>query len=379
MYHYQTYQRYFAQVGEEIKDITEKELSGFGATKIQQVYRGCYFHADLETLYRINYQSRFISRVLAPIIIFDCHSDNYLYKTARDINWSDFMQTSGTFAIHGTVSHSNITHSRFASLRLKDAIVDYFRDSTGNRPSIDTKNPDVWINLHIENNRAVISLDVSGGALHRRGYRQMSVEAPMMETLAAAIVEFTEWDGKEPFFDPFCGSGTLLSEAYLYATQLPPGILRKKFGFQSLPDYRDSTWKSVQRKALDSKTRIDRGLISGSDISPNAIRAAIKNCAVLDPDQAIRITRKDIFESEGFQNGIIVCNPPYGIRMEKDKDLSAFYKSFGDFLKNKCKNSTAFIYFGDRKYIKNIGLKPSWKKPLRNGGLDGRLVKIELY
>ncbi|MEJ2194725.1 MAG: THUMP domain-containing protein [Ignavibacteriaceae bacterium] len=172
MYNYQKTNRYFAQVADDIKDIAEEEVQSFGAKKTSQKYRGIYFSADTETLYKINYYSRLINRVLAPLISFNCHSDELLYKRALKINWEDFLDPSKTFAVFASVTNSSIKHSKFASLRLKDAIVDYFRNRTRNRPSIDTRGPDVWFNLHIEKNEATISLDTSGGSLHRRGYRK---------------------------------------------------------------------------------------------------------------------------------------------------------------------------------------------------------------
>lgn len=378
-YHYQKYQRYFAQVADDSKDLAETEITALGGTGIQQAYRGLHFQADQEALYRINFHSRLLNRILAPLILFDCHSDNYLYKTARDIHWDDFLNPSQTFAIFATVNHSNIKHSRYAALRLKDAIADYFRDKFNTRPSVDTREPDLWINLYIENNRATISIDTSGGSLHRRGYRKYSIDAPMIETLAAAIINYSGWNKTKELYDPFCGSGTLLTEAYLYATDTPPAILRKKFGFEQLPDFNAPQWTKIRQDGTNNIQPLSKGLISGSDIDGAAIKAAISNCSIIDKNNSITITKKDIFAIEALNNKIIVCNPPYGIRMGKNIDLFRFYKKLGDFLKQKCTNSTAYIYFGEREYIKYIGLKPTWKKPLSNGGLDGRLVKIELY
>lgn len=379
MYDYQLNNRYFAQVAEDIKEIAEEELLDLGAKETNQAFRGIYFSADKKDLYEINYRSLLISRILAPITRFKCHSDRYLYKQAMEINWEDLINPSQTFAIFATVSNSAIRHSKYAALRLKDAIADYFRDLKGKRPSVDTKDPDLWLNLHIENNRATISIDTSGGSLHRRGYRINGVEAPMIETLAAAIIRYSEWDLQKPIYDPFCGSGTLLCEAFLRASGTPPGILRKKFGFEKLPDFNKIMWNNVKKNHEEKIENIPEGIISGSDITKQAVEASRQNCSVIDKKKVIRIKQKDIFNIDKIENSLIICNPPYGIRIKGTASLEAFYKNLGDFLKQKCKESSAFIYFGDRKYIKHIGLKPSWKKPLNNGGLDGRLVKYDLY
>jgi putative N6-adenine-specific DNA methylase len=277
------------------------------------------------------------------------------------------------------VSNSNIKHSKFAALRLKDAVVDYFRRLDGKRPSIDTHNPDLWLNLHIENNRATISIDTSGGSLHRRGYRLKSVEAPMIETLAAAIIRYSDWDYKRPLYDPFCGSGTLLCEAFLRSSGKPPGKLRKNFGLEQLPDFNKTLWNRVKISGDKINVDLPRGIISGSDITKKAVDASRSNCSLIDKTGIIRVFKKDVFDIEGIHDSHIVCNPPYGIRLKASKLLKGFYKEFGDFLKQRCKGSTAFIYFGERQHIKEIGLKPAWKKPLSNGGLDGKLAKYELY
>ena len=379
MYEYQLSSRYFAQVADDIKDIAESELLELGAAETSHAYRGIYFNADLESLYRINLHSRLINRVLAPLKTFDCHSDNYLYQVGQQIHWEDFLNPELTLAVFASVSQSNINHSKFAALRLKDAIVDYFRERGGIRPSIDTRYPDLWLNVYIEKNVATISVDTSGGSLHRRGYRLESTQAPMTETLAASIIRYTEWDGKTPLYDPFCGSGTLLCEAYLAVTNTPSAQRRSKFGFERLPKFDADMWNKIKKEAEKKIQPVSKNLIQGSDIESKVVATAKKNSAVIDPASKINIFQKDIFQIEKLENTTIVCNPPYGIRMQQKTDLSDFYKRLGDFLKQRCTNSKAYIYFGDRKYIKNIGLRSSKKWVLSNGGLDGRLAKFEMY
>ncbi|MBU1094846.1 MAG: class I SAM-dependent RNA methyltransferase [Bacteroidetes bacterium] len=379
MYEYQESNRYFAQVADDIKDITEAELKSFGAEKIEKAYKGVFFTGSQEVLYKINLQSCLINRVLAPLISFNCSSEDQLYKSAYQINWENLFSIDNTIAIYASVSQSNITHSKFAALKLKDAIVDRLRNLTGERPSVDTRDPDIWLNLHIDNNIAVISLDTSGGSLHRRSYRKESVAAPMVETLAASIIKISGWDGSRPLYDPLCGSGTLLCEAYLHITKTPPAILRTKFGFEKLPDFNETLWRKVRHDVLNNITPIEKGFIAGSDASQDAVKSALKNCSVIDEKNTIEIKQINMFDIHEIKNKTIVCNPPYGIRLKKNEDLSGFYKQLGDFLKQKCSGSTAYIYFGDRMYLKTIGLRPSMKMPLANGGLDGRLARFELY
>ena len=201
----------------------------------------------------------------------------------------------------------------------------------------------------------------------------------MQETVAAAIIRYSEWDGSVPLYDPMCGSGTLLAEALMHYCRIPSAMLRRHFGFEHLPDYKKSAWIKV-KKGLDANIRaLPDGLISGSDSSESAVNIAAGNLGVLKYGSQIKLRTLDFNRSRGIENAVIVTNPPYGIRMGKRETLDAFYKSFGDFLKQRCKGSTAYIYFGERELIKSIGLKPAWKKPLKTGGLDGRLAKYEMF
>jgi len=379
MFTYQKNGRYFAQIAEGLEDLGKKELQSLGARDVKPVYRGFYFSADKLTLYRLNYCSRLLSRILAPLIRFDCHSDKYLYKTACKIDWHSLIDLKNTFAVKANVSHSKITHSQYASLRLKDAIVDVFRKKTGTRPNVDTKEPDILFNLHIQNNKATIYLDTSGGSLHRRGYRLESITAPMQEIVAAAIIRLSGWDGTKPLVDPMCGSGTLLCEAMMHYCRIPAGYLRKKFGFESLPDFDAKTWVSVKQKEDSSIRNLPLGLISGSDKSAEAIAAAKANAKCFAQGANIALSLKSIQDIRSLKNSDIVCNPPYGMRLDTDENIKVFMKQLGDFLKQRCKGSDAYLYFGNRELIKSIGLKPTWKKILISGGLDGRLVKYGLY
>lgn len=385
MFEYQEKRRFFAQVAGGMEELGAEELSELNARNLRAAYRGLYFEADNPALYRINYTSRLITRVLAPLTSFKCSGTDQLYRKAKSLNWNEFLNADHTFAIFANVANSRITHSRYAALRLKDAIADFFSERFNRRPGVDTEDPGVWINLHIENDRATISLDTSGGSLHRRGYRKKSVESPMQETLAAAIIRLSQWDGSRPLYDPMCGSGTLLCEALMHYCQIPAGYLRRRFGFELLPDFDQSLWQSVKAQA-DRCIRKIPGAgsegeipIAGSDISYKAIGASSANLRMLPLGEQVKLKPLDFRNIPRLENTLIVCNPPYGIRSGKREEMAGFYKAFGDFLKQRCPGAVAYIYFGDRQWIPSIGLRPSWKKPLVNGALDGRLARFEMY
>jgi putative N6-adenine-specific DNA methylase len=376
---YQQNQRYFAQIAEGLEELGAEELRKLGAVAIRSAFRGLYFEADKASLYRVNYQSRLVTRVLAPLRVFACHTPERLYRQARQIPWKEIMDVSQTLAVFANLSNSSIRHSQYAALCLKDAVVDYFREDFGRRPDVRRIDPDVWINLFIENDRAVVSLDTSGGSLHRRGYREAGGEAPMQETVAAAIVRWTEWDGSRPLVDPMCGSGTLLAEALMRYCAIPAAMLRRRFGFEQLPDFDRRLWSEV-KTAADRRIRpLPAGLIAGSDIAAEAVASARANLRNLPHGATVPVERLDCRRRRDLAERVIVCNPPYGIRLQPKSGLAEFYRSLGDFLKRHCRGAEAYIYFGDREMLKHIGLKPAWKRPLRNGGIDGRLAKFEMY
>jgi len=379
MYDYQKNNIYFAQVPGMMEELCEQELIELGAKNTKLSYRGIYFEADKESLYRINYTARTISRVLAPLKSFYCNNANAIMKTAEQIEWDKIFSLNQTFSITSSVSKSTINNSLYASQVLKDGIADYFRSKFDKRPDVNTVNPDVRFNLFIEKDKAILSLDTSGESLHKRGYRLLAGEAPMQETLAAAIIRLSKWDGEKPLLDCMCGSGTILCEALMQYCKIPAQKLRKNFGFFYLPDYDEQIWIKLKEECDKAIRPLPKGLISGSDKSQITINIAKENLSRLPFSDSVKLSVSPFQQIKQFENGVLITNPPYGIRLGIKKDVEVLYKELGDFLKTKCKGTSAFIYTGDTELRKQIGLKTSRRIPLVNGKLEGVLLQIDSY
>jgi putative N6-adenine-specific DNA methylase len=443
MYEYQHSGEYFAQVAGGMEEMAAEELKELGASATRVEFRGVYFNAGKEALYRITYQTRLISRILAPLKTFNCYDENRLYNNIKKIDWPGLFNLDQTFAIQANVYDSRITHSKYAALKTKDAIADLFREKFDARPNVDTKNPDLWLHVFLRENRATVHLEVSGGSLHKRGYRGGTVEAPMQETLAAGLIRLSEWDGQTQLYDVMCGSGTILCEALMAYCRIPSGYLRERFGFEMLPDFDKTMWQRVKAEADGAIRPMRKGLIRGCDIDAEAVAITRGNLERLPGGEVVEVAVKDVFKIESLKDAVIVTNPPYGLRISgkggenrkgggggrdarRDNhaegqdpwgaarrkidggggggddtgrvdrvgrggrelksagprgqaEMEGFFKSFGDWLKQKCGGTRAYVYFGERSLIKSVGLRAGMKKPLRNGGLDGRLAKFEMY
>ena len=379
MYEYLKNNTFFAQAPGMMEEICEQELIELGAKNTKVAYRGIYFEADKSTLYKINYTSRLITRVLAPLKSFHCRSAKDIMEIASKIEWDKFFSVDQTFAITSSVNKSTINNSLYASQVLKDGIADYFRDKLGKRPNVDTVNPNVRFNLFIEKDKAILNLDTSGESLHKRGYRLLAGEAPMQETLAAAIIRLSGWNGEKPLLDCMCGSGTIVCEALMHYCRIPAQFLRKNFGFFYLPDFEKELWEKIKSETDKLIRPLPNGIISGSDKSDIAIRVAKENLSRIPNSENVKLSIHPFEHINKFENGVLIINPPYGIRLGKHDEVENLYKDLGDFIKTKCKGTTAFIYTGEPTLRKYIGLKTSKRIPLVNGKLEGVLLQIDSY
>jgi len=378
--------RYFVTAARGVEILTAKELTALGSTKTEVVPGGVYFEGNQETLYLAHIWLRTGNRIMLPLRSFPTRDPEMLYDGIAKFRWETFLKEGKTFAIDCTISGRktpSLSHSHYAKLKVKDAIVDRMRAKTGERPNIDIEDPDISIIIYIRDGVCTLTMDATGFSLHERGYRERGVQAPLKETLAAALVDFTEWDGTKPFLDPMCGSGTLSIEAALKFCHVAPGLNHRKFAFMHWPDFNETLWKRLVTEAQDKERPLPSNLVSGYERSGVNIRTSKRNAehAGIEPG-AIHFERMDFLDFELVlpeKPGILLVNPPYGERLGQNEDLPALYKQMGDIFKQKMKGWTAYVFTGNRELAKHIGLKASRRIELFNGPIDCRLLKYELY
>jgi putative N6-adenine-specific DNA methylase len=371
---------YFATVARSLESIAAREIELLGAIDVRPDFTGVHFAGDKATLYRVNLWARTIFRVLVPIREFYCPNSDILYQEVQKISWDEYLQPHNTLAVNCTGGNQQLSHTHFTALQVKNAIVDQQRLKSGQRSTIDTKNPDVLVNVHIEQDRCILSLDSSGTSLHRRGYRQAMGSAPLKETLAAALLDMTEWDASLPLLDPLCGSGTLPLEAGLKSLNIAPGLFRQKFGFESFPDFDKQLWQQLLSGAKNNQIHELEAPIFGSDRDANVLTQARSNSARCGIEHHIRFTQTELASLEAPADcGVIICNPPYGERLGEAQELGALYKTLGDIFKQRFKGWTAFILTGNKELAKKVGLKASRRIPVYNGAIACTLLKYELY
>ncbi len=370
---------FFATCARGVEEILAGELTALGMAGIAMERGGVRFMGEAADCWRANLWLRTANRVMVPLATFPCDSPQSLYDGVRTIAWHDFLTPAMTLAVDCSLRDSTLTHSGFVALKTKDAIVDVMRDRFGSRPNVDTKEPDLRVNVHLLKNRCTVSLDSSGMPLDRRGYRLEKNEAPLRETLAAAIILSTGWDGALPLSDPLCGSGTLLIEAALFASRRAPGYGRN-FGFERWLGFDGTGWKRLQEDALSQVLERLPASIMGSDSDGRTIATARRNAERAGVRELIAFMRHDIQDFSPPQPpGVIVCNPPYGERMGEVESLKPFYRQLGDLFKQRCKGSTAWVFTGSQELSKEVGLRATRRIPLWNGPLECRLLKYDLY
>ncbi len=368
-----------AKTFQGLEDVLAEELRDLGALNVEPGKRMVSFEGDLEMLYRANLCCRTALRILKPIYKFIARNTDELYEFTKEFDWGSLMNINSTFSIDTVAYSDEFTHSRFVTYRVKDAIVDWFKDRYGEdkRPGVRLQDADVMINVHIAGDRVTLSLDSSGESLHKRGYRVAQTEAPINEVLAAGIILKSGWRGDCPLVDPMCGSGTFLIEAALIAANINPGVYRKHFSFEHWRDFDAELFDRLYND--DSNEREFEYKIYGADISPKAVEIAQKNIRSAGVGRMIELETKPLSAwEEAPENGILITNPPYGERISSE-DMDGLYELIGQKLKNVFKGYHAWIIGYREEYFHRIGLAASMKMPILNGSLECQLREYVIF
>ena len=355
-----------------LEEVLAGELIELGANNVQIERRAVSFTGDQRMLYSANFCLRTASRILVPIATFKAKKTDDIYEQVKQIDWAQYMTPRMSFAIDSTVYSDWFRHSQFVTYRVKDALVDWWMEHGGVRPNVQLTNPDLYLNVHIGGDVVTISLDSSGESLHKRGYRAANTQAPINEVLAAGMLLLAGWNGQSDFYDPMCGSGTLLIEAALIARNIAPGIYRKGFAFEKWANFDADLFEEVSSD--DSREREFAHKIYGSDAGFYAMQTAIKNVesAGLQRDivvKQIRIEELRLADKD-TDGALVMMNPPYGERLSKDKNVLQLYQAMGTALKHQFSGATAWIISSNEEALKCVGLRPAKRIHLLNGDLD---------
>ncbi len=368
-----------------LEELCKEELRKLGAENLEIHNRAVSFDGNIGIMYKANLLLRTALRVLVQFAEFEVTSENELYDAVKSIAWENLIKVDDTLAIDTVLNTEVFNHSQYISQKTKDAICDRFREICDDkRPSVDLDNPTLRLHLHVSRNRCVIALDSSGDSLHKRGYREKTNLAPINEVLAAGLVQLSEWDRRSTFVDPMCGSATILIEAAMLAANIPAGYFRENFGFmnwkQFLP-FNEELWQTIHEAAIDKISTADL-ILYGIEISPHVARKGKENVKRSKTEDMIRIRCADFMESDApptVGKGILLMNPPYGERMDKDEDIIGMYHAMGDTFKKKYAGYDCWIISSNQAALKNVGLATSKRYTVYNGQLECRFFRYSIY
>jgi putative N6-adenine-specific DNA methylase len=366
---------FFATAPRGLEALLAREIGALSGKDVTPVAGGVAFGGDWAACYRVNFWSRIASRVLWQIAQFDYSNAEGLYRQVKALDWRRHFSVERTLRVNVTAQKSPLKSLEFATLRIKDAVCDRFRDDVGRRPDVERHTPDVRLHAFLEGTRATLYLDTSGEPLFKRGWRHGVADAPLRENLAAGIIMLTGWQPHEPLLDPMCGGATLLVEAAAMARGRAPGA-RRRFAFEKLVAFDPAAWTRVKDEEGEKEPHLR---IYGSDTDPKALNAARRNLAEAGIERWVKLERSDILErSAPAASGVMVANPPYGERIGSAEALSAFYPKLGDALKKRFAGWRCFLFTADLRLPKLIRLQPSRRTPLFNGALECRLYEFAM-
>ncbi len=372
--------QFFASCPKGLSDLVEKELQSFGLKTWEKSTGGVVFDSNWTGCYKANLNSRYASRILKPILDFPAYQNDELYNHIQKHDFTKYIKPNQTLAIDAVVKDCMLHDQRFVAMKIKDAIVDQFRDKFGVRPDVDSKNPDLRIHVRGIKDQFSVSVDTSGDSLFMRGYRQATGEAPLKENLAAGLIGLTDWDQKSSIVDLFCGSGTLLIEAAMMALNVAPGMQRKKFGFMNLLDFNQASWDQTIQEAIDGEKETLDFKFYGHDIDKKVLDIAkrnAKNAGVLEFIEFKTTPVAVVLPPE--EKCMVVCNPPYGSRIGDEDNLKDVYRDLGFTLKHRFNGCEAWVLSGNKDLLQEMKLKSTRKHFVFNGNIECRFLKYEMY
>lgn len=369
---------FFSPCPRGLESILAEELKAFGAQGLQEVPGGVAFQGDWPVAYRANLESRIATRVLWRVAQGRYRGEEDIYRLAYGVTWAKWFTPEDSIRIHVTAQKSPLRSLEFVTLRIKDAVCDHFRTVTGRRPNVDTAQPAVRIHAFLTADGVTLYVDTSGEPLYKRGFKHASVEAPLKENLAAGILRLTGWQPDEPLVDPMCGSGTFLIEAAQMALDVAPGLGRS-FAFERLKIFESVTYSRL-RQAAEGRRQAPRPLaIFGSDVAPDQVRRSLVNLRAAGLAGCVSLEQADLLERAApAPGGVLVTNPPYGVRLGEQDELAAFYPLLGSALKAHWSGWRCYFLSADPQLAKGVGLKASRRTPLFNGALECRLFEYKM-
>jgi putative N6-adenine-specific DNA methylase len=371
---------FFAICPKGLSEVLEKEIHALGIESTQKISSGVFFDSSWAGCYKVNLHSRVASRVVKPVLDFPAYNSDDIYNNIRQHDFTKYITPDQTLKIDASIKESAITDQRFLAMRVKDAIVDQFREKYGRRPDVDNAKPALRVLIQGRKNEFHVSVDTSGDALFMRGYRLEAGEAPMKENLAAALLMLSEWDRQSPIIDPLCGSGTILIEAAMMAMNIAPGSLRNRFGFMSLQGFEKEAWEQVVEEAIAQEKTELPFLFYGSDIDRKVLRMAKDNARRAGVDHVVEFKPGPVATCEPqIEKGMVITNPPYAVRMGDEDNVRDIYRDLSYTLKNRFKGWSAWILSGNKDLIMDLKLKATRRHFTYNGPIECRFLKYEMF
>jgi putative N6-adenine-specific DNA methylase len=371
--------QFFASCPKGLVEAVEEELISFGLKPYDRSQNGVFFDSNWEGCYKMNLQSRYASRILKPILNFPAYQEEELYNNIKKHDFTKYIDVHQTIKVDASTKESMLADQRYIAMKVKDAIVDQFREKFGERPSVDNERPDLTIYVKAYKNRFSVAIDTSGDSLFMRGYRLEAGDAPIKENLAAGLLQLTGWDKKTPIVDPMCGSGTILIEAMMMALNIAPGSMRKRFGFMRIKGFEKQTWEKVLNEAMDAEIETTDLHLYGYDNDRRVLMKAIENAKRAGVNEFIQFKKGDVATLvPPVEKGVIITNPPYGARLGDEDNLRDVYRDFSHTLKTQFKGWDAWILSGNKDLIGDLKLKSSRKHFVYNGNIECRFLRYEM-